>query len=49
MRIQIIGRTYALLKYRMRVIRTRGLYTFYPSFEIHLRAVTFGLMYFSIQ
>jgi hypothetical protein len=32
-------------KYRMRAIITRGLYTFYPLFEVHLCTVTFGLMY----
>jgi hypothetical protein len=31
--------------YRMRAIITRGLYTFYPLFEVHLSTVTFGLMY----
>ena len=31
--------------YRTRAIITRGLYTFYPFFEIHLCTVTFGLMY----
>ena len=31
--------------YRMRAIITRGLYTFYPLFEVHLCTVTFGLMY----
>ena len=29
----------------MRAIITRGLYTFYPLFEVHLCTVTFGLMY----
>jgi hypothetical protein len=32
-------------KYRTRAIITRGLYTFYPLFEVHLCTVTFGLMY----
>ena len=31
--------------YRTRAIITRGLYTFYPLFEVHLRTVTFDLMY----
>ena len=31
--------------YRTRAIITRGLYTFYPLFEVHLCTVTFGLMY----
>ena len=31
--------------YRMRAIITRGLYTFYPLFEVNLCSVTFGLMY----
>ena len=31
--------------YRTRAIITRGLYTFYPLFEVHLCSVTFGLMY----
>jgi hypothetical protein len=31
--------------YRRRTIITRGLYTFYPLFEVHLCTVTFGLMY----
>ena len=31
--------------YRTRAIITRGLYTFYPPFEVHLCTVTFGLMY----
>ena len=36
--------------YRTRAIITRGLYTFYPLFEVHLCTVTFGLMYgISIQ
>ena len=29
----------------MRAIIIRGLYTFYPLFEVHLCTVTFGLMY----
>ena len=29
----------------MRAIITRGLYTFYPLFEVHLCTVNFGLMY----
>ena len=33
------------LIYRTRAIITRGLYTFYPLFEVHLFTVTFGLMY----
>ena len=28
--------------YRTRAIITRGLYTFYPLFEVHLCNVTFG-------
>ena len=32
-------------KYRTRAIITRGLYIFYPLFEVHLCTVTFGLMY----
>ena len=31
--------------YRTRAIITRGLYTFYPLFKVHLCTVTFGLMY----
>ena len=31
--------------YRTRAIITRGLYTFYPLFEVHLCTATFGLMY----
>ena len=31
--------------YRTRAIITRGLYNFYPLFEVHLCTVTFGLMY----
>ena len=31
--------------YRTRAIITRGLYTFYPLFEVHLCTVTFGIMY----
>ena len=27
------------------IIITRGLYTFYPHFEVHLCTVIFGLMY----
>ena len=30
---------------RTRAIITRGLYTFYPLFAVHLCTVTFGLMY----
>ena len=33
------------LYYRTHAIITRGLYTFYPLFEVHLCTVTFGLMY----
>ena len=33
------------LRYRTRAIVTRGLYNFYPLFEVHLCTVTFGLMY----
>ena len=33
--------------YHTRAIITRGLYTFYPLFEVHLRTATFGLI--SIQ
>ena len=32
-------------EYRTRAIITRGLYTFYPLFEVHLCTVTFGLIY----
>ena len=32
-------------RYRTRAIITRGLYTFYSLFEVHLCTVTFGLMY----
>ena len=32
-------------KYRTRAIITRGLYTFYQLFEVHLCTVTFGLLY----
>ena len=31
--------------YRTHAIITRGLYTFYPLFEVHLCTVTFCLMY----
>ena len=31
--------------YRTRAIITRGLYSFYPLFEVHLCTVTFDLMY----
>ena len=31
--------------YRTRAIVTRGLYAFYPLFEVHLFTVTFGRMY----
>ena len=34
-----------VMKYSKRAIITRGLYTFYPLFEVHLCIVTFGLMY----
>ena len=34
-----------MYKYRTRGIISRGLYTFYPLFEVHLCTVTFGLMY----
>ena len=34
-----------LLMYRTRAIITRGLYTFYLLFEVHLCTMTFGLMY----
>ena len=34
-----------LIVYRMRAITTRGLYTFYPLFEVHLCTATLGLMY----
>ena len=37
------------VNYRTRAIIIRGLYTFYPLFEIHLCTVTFGLMYVNIQ
>ena len=32
-------------EYRTHAIITRGLYTFYPLFEVHLCTVTFGLMF----
>ena len=32
-------------KYGTRTIITRGMYTFYPLFEVHFCSVTFGLMY----
>ena len=32
-------------EYRTRANITRGFYTFYPLFEVHLCSVTFGLMY----
>ena len=32
-------------RYHTRAIITRGLYTFYSRFEVHLGTVTFGLMY----
>ena len=31
---------YIIIKYRTRAIITRGLYTFYPLFEVHLCTVT---------
>ena len=31
--------------YRTRANITRGFYTYYPLFEVHLCTVTFGLMY----
>ena len=34
-----------IMIYRTRAVITRGLYTFYPLFEVHLCTVTFGLMY----
>ena len=34
-----------IFKYRTRAILTRGLYTFYPLFKVHLFTVTFGLIY----
>ena len=34
-----------ILAYRTRANISRGLYTFYPLFEVHLCTVTFGLMY----
>ena len=37
--------TLSTFMYRTRAIMTRGLYTFYPLFEVHLCTVTFGLMY----
>ena len=37
--------TLPVVVYRTRAIITRGLYTFYPLFEVHLCTVTFGLMY----
>ena len=36
---------FCYLEYRTRAIITRGLYTFYPLFEVHVCTVTFGLMY----
>ena len=33
------------LIYHTRAIITRGLYTFYPLFEVYLCTVTFGLIY----
>ena len=33
------------VNYRTCPIITRGLYTFYPLFEVHLCTVTFGFMY----
>ena len=36
-------------EYRTRAIITRGLYTFYPLFEVHLCTVTFGLCMVIIQ
>ena len=33
------------LMYRTRAIITRGLYNFYPLFEVYLCTVTIGLMY----
>ena len=41
----LIGNFPLNFKYRTRAIITRGLYTFYPLFEVHLCTVTFGLMY----
>ena len=34
-----------LSMYRTCAIITRGLYTFYPLFEVHLCSMTFGFMY----
>ena len=35
------------IRYRTRAIINRGLYTFYPLFEVHLCTVTFGLWFFT--
>jgi hypothetical protein len=40
----LVSRKYVCM-YRTRAIITRGLYTFYPLFEVHLCTVTFGFMY----
>ena len=52
MRFELVLGRLAVLKisdwaveYRTRAIISRGLYTFYPLFEVHLCTVTFGLMY----
>ena len=40
----------SVTNYRTRAIITRGLYTFYPLFEVHFCTLPFGLMYMvSIQ
>jgi hypothetical protein len=36
---------FSFFRYHTHTIITRGLYTFYPLFEVHLCTVTFGLMY----
>ena len=41
----VYPRTALSLVYHTRTIITRGLYTFYPLFEVHFCTVTFGLMY----
>jgi hypothetical protein len=44
-KIKTQGLCVALFIYRTRAIITRGLYTYYPLFEVNLCTVTFGLMY----
>jgi hypothetical protein len=43
--VKITQNFVAFSEYCTRAIITRGLYTFYPLFEVHLSTVTFGLMY----